>query len=159
MFLRSIWLHRLCAYPRHIAAAGAGLVTAVFVLHDLAEQMPLAGLVQSPFWLLRVIVGVFAFASVGAVFPGLILLAPWLAGLASRWNAPSLEAGDEVIVLRGPLRGLRTTVAEMQAGQGGGRLAVLREDVPAGSDGGRCFEMYQVLKCNRVFLGKPDFST
>lgn len=145
----SPWHHRAAAYPRQIACViGAAALAGPALWHTLGK-VPESGWLESPLLLLRLLVGVVAFAGVGALVVGVIILAPLLVALACRWNAPRLAAKDEVIVLRGPFQGLRSEVKEVYPGQGSIPLATVETDPEDEEENEVCtYERFELLKLN-----------
>lgn len=112
------------------------------------NKTPPADWLDSPLLVLRMAVGVAAFAGIGALV-GVMILAPLLVALACRWNAPRLAAKDEVIVLRGPFQGLRSEVKEIYPGQGSIPLATVETEPEDDEENEVCtYERFELLKLN-----------
>lgn len=137
--------HRICAYPVAVAwvlgAIGVNTATVAFIAPGLSPVE-----VGSD-WQAALFTGLALIPSTMlGYFAGMFFCWPWIRPICSWCNGAPLKAGDQVIILAGPLKGLKTEVREVALGQGRWQVARLDLRSVREKDVSEFFQVYSVVK-------------
>lgn len=138
-------LNKICAHPQIISWILGACFLNVVVLGTISNGIPLVSTISD-----RQSLEIFALAFIPITllgfFLGMFTCWPLVRVICSRYNGAPLKAGDQIIILTGPLKGNFTKVYEITSSQGGWNLVRLELGEEHQKKFKDIFEEYSLLK-------------